>query len=87
MVALRILVPPVRVRILPGQQKIGISILLIPIFITINQVLMLQNRLVNHYKLLLHNTFIRQNISNYFLFLHSCDTIVIQIKKNLIIKL
>ncbi len=87
MVALRILVPPVRVRILPGQQKIGISILLIPIFITINQVLMLQNRLVNHYKLLLHNTFIRQNISNSFLFLHSCDTIVIQIKKNLIIKL
>lgn len=81
MVALRILVPPVRVRILPGQQKKGISKILIPIFITINQVLMLQNRLVNPHKLSLHNTFMLQNISNSFLFLHSCDTIVIQIKK------
>gem|GEM_PF-5171990 len=55
--------------------------MLIPIFITINQVLMLQNRLVNPHKLSLHNTFMLQNISNSFLFLHSCDTIVIQIKK------
>lgn len=87
MVALRILVPPVRVRILPGQQKIGISILLIPIFITINQALMLQNRLVNHHKLLLHNTFYAAKYIQFFPILHSCDTIVIQIKKNLIIKL
>ena len=66
MVARRILVPPVRVRILPGQQKIGISILLISIFITINQVLMLQNRLANPPKLLLNNTFYTAKYIQFF---------------------
>lgn len=47
--------------------------MLIPIFIAINQALMLQNRLVNHHKLLLHNTFYA---AKYVTILFSATTIL-----------